>query len=170
MKTKLSEKLRVRRKEAVQVAGQAGAETSMQMIHSHALTNPNSAQRLDNPEDRALSYEDYGRRDRREVYKQELKNLAKHGTRTEGKTVFMAHPVQTLDFINRKTRAALLERQDAIGTKLIKERRDTPGITAQNIAIREMIKAKRYNRVLKKLGKGGKILGLGVSLAEKVLK
>jgi hypothetical protein len=109
--------------------------------------------------------------ERRGVYKKELQNLARYGTRTEGKTIFFAHPLQTSTSIRRRGRFIVRERvplgvQGGAGTHSLIEtypsvpRRRLEESGARGAAMREMIKARRYSKLVKKLSKKGGKLGM----------
>jgi hypothetical protein len=106
--------------------------------------------------------------DRREVYKKELQSLAKHGTRTEGKTIYFAHPIQTLGRRRlQKKQVELLMTPTELrdyGYPMLKIGVIPPRVQSDTSSmVREMIKSKKYAKWTKRLAKKAGPLGVAVS-------
>jgi len=106
---------------------------------------------------------------RREIYKRELQSLAKHRLRPEDKTITFAHPLQS--FSSKKgyprVKGAIGgENMEALGGHSLIESHPIGPFTLsksnKGLAIRELTKARRYSKLLKKVKAKG-ALGLALT-------
>jgi len=108
---------------------------------------------------------------RKPIYKKELLSLAKHGRRTEGKTIYFAHPLQTMPSGKSPSRG---QRRGAGGfvsgsfhslveSDPLHRNVDISDQRSRQAAMREIIKARRYSKLVKKFTKKAGPLGLAVS-------